>query len=176
MNGMSAHQAHGNGANVWLTPPAIIDALGPFDLDPCFGGPRPWATAKEHLGPDSHNGFGGLLAEWIGTVWCNPPYDAGAWPWLERCADHGDAIALVFARTEVEQFHRQVWEKATALLFLEGRIFFHRPDGSRAKNNSGAPSVIVAYGESAAARIIRAESRGLLRGRIIRLIPEGGAK
>ena len=158
--GMGSHQKHGRGEQVWLTPPEIIAALGPFDLDPCFGAPRPWSTAQEHYGPDDCNGLGGLHGEWRGMVWCNPPYDAQAWTWLERLATHGNGIALIFARTEVEQFHRQVWEKATALLFLEGRLYFHHPDGRRAAHNGGAPSVLVAYGEAAAARIAAAPFRG----------------
>jgi hypothetical protein len=161
MKGMSGHQAHGSGETVWLTPPYIIEALGPFDLDPCFGEPRPWATAREHLGPTDANGLGGLHATWHGMVWCNPPYDAKAWDWLDRCARHGNAIALIFARTEVEQFHRQVWEKADAALFLEGRLYFHKSDGARAAHNAGAPSVLVAYGAEAAMRVRQSAIRGI---------------
>lgn len=42
---------HGNkaGKHEWLTPKGIIDALGPFDLDPCFSDPRPWDTATIHF-------------------------------------------------------------------------------------------------------------------------------
>jgi len=35
-----------NTTDVWLTPPAIIEALGEFDLDPCCPNNLPWATAK----------------------------------------------------------------------------------------------------------------------------------
>ena len=165
MGGMSSHQSHGNGEKVWLTPPELVEQLGPFDLDPCLGAPRPWDTAAAHYGPDSQDGLGGLFAPWHGLVWCNPPYDRAAWDWLARCADHGNAIALIFARTEVEQFHRQVWERATAVLFLEGRLYFHHPDGRRASANGGAPSVLVAYGEQAADRL----SHSGVRGQFIRL-------
>jgi hypothetical protein len=40
-----------------------------------------------------------------------------------------------------------VWSKADGLLFLHGRLHFHYPDGTRAAANSGAPSVLVAYGQ-----------------------------
>lgn len=66
--------------------------------------------------------------------------------WLSRMVAHGNGIALIFARTETEMFFSEVWEKATALLFLRGRLHFHHVDGTRAAANSGAPSVLIAYG------------------------------
>ncbi len=33
----------------WLTPPAIIKALGEFDLDPCCPPVMPWRTAREMI-------------------------------------------------------------------------------------------------------------------------------
>lgn len=162
MSGIGGHQRQGKGANVWLTPPHVIEACGPFDLDPCFGLPRPWDTALNHFGPDAAGGFGGLHEIWTGLVWCNPPYGDLGWEWLCKCADHGNAIALIFARTEVEQFHRQVWEKATGLLFLEGRLTFHTSEGKRAKGNGGAPSVLVAYGDLAYDRLKNAGLKGQL--------------
>lgn len=157
--GMGGHQEAGRGERVWLTPPEIIKALGPFDLDPCFGDPRPWDTARVHYGPETE-GVGGLCLPWHGMVWCNPPYDRHAAKWLARCADHGRAIALIFARTETEDFHRHVWRRADLLLFLEGRLYFHHPDGRRASANGGAPSVLVAYGEEAADRLVNSGLRG----------------
>lgn len=54
----------------WLTPPAIIDALGPFDLDPASPIERPWPTAARHYTIEDD----GLAQPWAGMVWCNPPY------------------------------------------------------------------------------------------------------
>lgn len=90
----------------------------------------------------------GLAQEWTGRVWCNPPYGLEAARWLARLADHGDGIALIFARTETAMFFDYVWERATACLFLRGRLHFHHVDGTRAAANAGAPSVLVAYGTS----------------------------
>lgn len=64
---------------------------------------------------------------------------------MSRMADHGHGIALIFARTETKAFHRFVWEKASGVLFLRGRLHFCRPDGHPAANNAGAPSCLVAY-------------------------------
>ena len=146
---MGSHQSAAMLSDVWLTPPWIIEALGPFDLDPCSPLDRPWDTATTHYTIEDD----GLSFEWEGSVWMNPPYGKEAAVWLERLAKHGDGIALVFARTETRMFFDWVWPHATALLFIEGRLHFHRPDGTRAKANSGAPSVLIAYGEEAASRL-----------------------
>lgn len=79
-------------------------------------------------------------------MWLNPPYGAETGRWIGKLAGHGDGIALIFARTETDMFFRWVWQCATALLFLKGRLHFHHPDGRRADFNGGAPSVLVAYG------------------------------
>lgn len=151
---MGSHQSHRAKTTTWLTPPHIIEALGPFDLDPCAA--PGWSTAQEHyiLPTD------GLAEPWHGMVWCNPPYGQAVWTWLDRLADHGDGIALIFARTETAGFVEQVWGKASALLFLHGHLHFHYPDGTRAPANSGAPSVLVAYGAEAAERLRGASLAG----------------
>lgn len=131
------------GTDVWLTPPSLLEVLGPFDLDPCAGPePRPWSTAKRHITLPQD----GLRAEWSGRCWVNPPYTAIG-PWLAKLADHGTGTALIFARTETAAFQRHVWGRATACLFLAGRITFCTPSGKPGKGNAGAPSVLVAYGD-----------------------------
>jgi len=154
---MGSHQSARAKTTTWLTPPSLVEALGPFDLDPCAApSPRPWATASRHIElPED-----GLAAEWSGHVWLNPPYSFEAWKWLNRLAEHGDGIALVFARTETAGFVKQVWGKASGVLFLHGRLHFHYPDGTRAAANSGAPSCLVAYGDWAAERLMTTELPG----------------
>ena len=146
MSGMSSHHSPSPETEVWLTPPEIIAALGPFDLDPCAApNPRPWPTAAEHITlPDD-----GLARKWPEKkrVWFNPPYSTTEIKrWLPRMVEHGNGTGLIFARTETDSFFRYVWDDATAVLFLRGRLHFHYPDGRRADNNSGGPSVLVAYG------------------------------
>lgn len=89
----------------------------------------------------------GLIRKWKKRVWLNPPYTAKIiGRWLARMAAHDCGTALIFARTETEAFSRFVWDAATAVLFMGGRINFHLPDGSRAKGNADAPTVLCAYG------------------------------
>jgi len=140
VNGIGSHQSARMKNDEWLTPPPLLAALGPFDLDPCGPIKPPWPIA-----PTSYSS-GGLEKPWFGRVWCNPPYGLEAAAWLERLAHHGDGIALVFARTETAMWFDHVWAKAQAVLFLKGRLHFHYVDGSRAVANSGAPSALVAYG------------------------------
>lgn len=147
--GMGSHQSAQMLKDEWLTPPAIIDALGgpySFDLDPCSPIDRPWPTARVHYTVIDN----GLLRPWTGRLWFNPPYGGPSivGPWMRRMAEHGIGTTLIFARTETELFFETVWAKASAILFLRGRLYFHHVDGTRAAANSGAPSVLIAYGQN----------------------------
>lgn len=129
----------------WLTPLSIIDPLGRFDLDPC-GAPGHDTADRVYL---LENGDDGLRDPWEGRVWLNPPYGSEAVKWLRRLADHdGGGIALIFARTDTAAFHEVVWGRASAILFMRGRLTFMRPDGTAPKANAGAPSCLVAYGDN----------------------------
>lgn len=141
---MGGHQSAAMLKDEWLTPPSLLCALGGFDLDPCAPAAerRPWDMARTHYSAEDD----GLSKPWHGRVWCNPPYGLEAARWLERLAAHGNGIALIFARTETAMFFEHVWGKASALLFIKGRLHFHHVDGRRAAANAGAPSVLVAYG------------------------------
>lgn len=140
--GMSAHQSARMKNDEWLTPPGIVDALGPFDLDPCAPIDRPWDTASRHYTVLDD----GLSLPWVGRVWCNPPFGREAVKWLAKLRDHGNGIALVPARTETRMFYETVWGHADGVLFIKGRPHFHFVDGSRAAFNSGAPIALIAYG------------------------------
>ena len=125
----------------WLTPRRILDALGPFDLDPCASVDRPWPTAARHYTIEDD----GLRQPWEGRVWLNPPYGRSVGRWLEKMVRHGNGIALLFARTETRAFFKYVWKRASALLFLAGRVEFCRTDGTVDKGHSPAPAVLVAF-------------------------------
>jgi phage N-6-adenine-methyltransferase len=158
-----APPAHTRGSGTtddWITPKWLVDRLGPFDLDPCASDTQPWpCAAQQYTFMDN-----GLTKPWNGMVWCNPPYGRSTATWLERLAAHGTGIALVFARTDTKAFFRHVWHKASYLVFVRGRLTFHRPDGSAPKtgHNSGGPSVLIAYGDEAAMRLIANQDMGAL--------------
>jgi len=130
----------------WYTPKWVFDSLGiKFDLDPCQPEEKiDWIPAVRHL----HINDCGLTGEWFSNenVWLNPPYGKSTKQWLEKLNDHGNGIALVFARTDCKWF-QDVCTKADAILFLSGRIKF--VDGLCQTGGSGAGcgSMLVAWGE-----------------------------
>lgn len=168
--GMAGHESTVMGKDEWLTPKFIIDALGPFDLDPCSPSKPPWPiAARTFTAADD-----GLTQPWGGAgvrAWCNPPYGPHTGQWLARCAAHGNAIALVFARTETRAWQAYVFGHAHAVLFIAGRLTFCNADGSPGKNSAGAPSALVAYGQANATLLQHAAGIGIVRGAFVRLRP-----
>lgn len=155
-----------SGTVVWLTPPYIIEALGPFDLDPCSppASERPFETAASYWTEADD----GLVQPWHGRVWMNPPYGPGMVKWLTKLATHGDGYALVFARTETRAFFDGVWDHADALFFFKGRLKFHRPDGTPGAACQ-SPSVLAAYGSRNVAVLEQAVADGKLAGKLVYL-------
>jgi DNA N-6-adenine-methyltransferase (Dam) len=144
----------------WITPPELIHTLGEFDTDPCAHPEQLHRTARTMIAPPAD----GLAETWRGRVWLNPPYGGRLRHWLARLVKHGNGIALVPARTDVESwFWPFVWEAADAILFIRGRLYFHRPDGTTI-GNAGHGSVLAAYG----LRNVSALSLSGIEGRLIR--------
>lgn len=130
--------SHEGKTNTWLTPLSLIKSLGEFDLDPCgFPGHK---TAEQLIClPDD-----GLKFGWHGRVWLNPPYGRNIDVWLKRLQQHGNGIALVFARTDTEWFHSL---SPDLTFFIKGRIKFLRPDFT-ADTNAGHGSMLLCYGKT----------------------------
>jgi hypothetical protein len=129
------------GREEWLTPPRIFRACGAFDLDPCSPINRPWDTAAKHFNINDN----GLAQPWEGRVWLNPPYGDQTEHWMRRLAEHGNGIALIFARTETGTFFPWVWDYADSILFLKRRLSFFTVEGIEG-GGGVAPSVLIAYG------------------------------
>lgn len=96
---LGSHQKSIGTSQVHITPRFIIDALGPFDLDPCAATVRPWDCAAINFNEE----MDGLKQHWL--VFLNPPfhrYQVAAW--IEKLAEHNHGIALLHARTETAWF------------------------------------------------------------------------
>jgi len=159
-DGLVGHE-RGQGKDDWLTPPGIIEALGPFDLDPCASIDQPWATARLQYTKEDD----GLSKSWHGFVWCNPPYGRETKKWIQRMVEHHNGIALIFARTETSTFFPFIWEYAESLFFIKGRLKFCFSNGKPSKNSAGGPSMLVGFGEEALQRLQHCS----LEGKFVRL-------
>lgn len=153
----------------WTTPREIIEALGPFDLDPCtHESGMPWATASTMWTVKDD----GLASEWDphAFVWHNPPYGRGQDQWMRKAAEHGNGLTLVLSRTDASWFHRFVFghPNATGVLFTLGRIQF-RDRAGEAIGRCPVGATFVAYGEEAYRRLDKALASGALRGHLLRL-------
>lgn len=145
------HTRNAETTDDWITPKWLVDRLGPFDLDPCASEYQPWPCAARQFTIAEN----GLMQPWDGLVFVNPPYGKKTAVWLDRAATHNNGVVLIFGRTETRMFFSHVWPVAVSILFLRGRLTFCFPDGagSKAGHNSGGPSVLIAYGLEAHAKL-----------------------
>lgn len=145
--------------DVWLTPPDLIDDLGgaeSFDFDPCAAEGQPWPTAKVAWTIRDN----GLYQPWLpgARAWVNPPY-SGILPWILRMSDHACGTALIFSKTGTEAF-MSIMDTADAVFFLQGRLRFHLPCGSPARDRAQHPSVLCAWGADDADRLASLQRPG----------------
>lgn len=127
-----------------------------FNLDPCH------AIEKINWIPvaNTYNiNDDGLTKEWHGNVWLNPPYGKYTKAWLQRLDEHGNGIALVFARTDCKWF-QDVCINANAILFLRGRVKFVDGMGKTGGSGAGSGSMLVAWGENNAIALDRMSDKG----------------
>lgn len=108
----------------FLTDPLLVRSLGEFDLDPCSSVYQDAPLAARSYRWPEHNG---LLLEWSGRVWCNPPYTEIR-KWTERMILHNNGVFLIPARTSTLAFE-QIWSAARGILFPFRRLKYWRPDG-----------------------------------------------
>lgn len=153
---LGSHQTTIGKSQVHLTPRVILDPLGVFDTDPCASDPRPWDCALRNITKADDS----LSMDWrsFGRVWLNPPFDTRVvGEFIARMCAHNHGTALVHARTETLWF-QPMFGTASAMLFLQGRKNFLKPDGTPCmitkegskyfgkRAGSGAPIVLVAFG------------------------------
>lgn len=141
----------------WYTPKYIFDALDTrFDLDVAAPpeGPR-------YVPADSWFSDHGLEREWHGFVWMNPPFGGrnGIIPWMNAFFAHNSGIALTPDRTSAPWWQASA-RRARAVLFINGKVKFERPDGSLGKSPSNGTALFAACprGEQA---LLAAQRNGL---------------
>lgn len=146
---LGPHRTPKGKTDSWLTPRYILDALGEFDCDPCCPMIMPWSTARRMY----RQPLDGLSETWCGRVWLNPPYSRDViGKWMQKMADHGNGIALTFARMGTA-WAQAAMREAHAVLLMAGRVTFCDESGEPCKDKDGKPSsagcssMLLAYGE-----------------------------
>jgi len=94
----------------------------------------------------------GLIREWDGVVWCNPPYTKNqGFIWVkkgikeletnEKCRS---ISYLLPVRTDTRLWHNIILCSANIIYFIQGRIAFLRPD-RQSPNPAPFPSCVVVF-------------------------------
>jgi site-specific DNA-methyltransferase (adenine-specific) len=111
----------------WATPIDLfeqLNAIHQFDQDVA-------ASSRNHLcdewigldHPDESK-RDGLTADWVGHVWCNPPYGRGIKDWVLKASQHYDEVVMLLpARVDTKWFHEIVLPNAD-VEFIKGRLKF----------------------------------------------------
>lgn len=81
------------------------------------------------------------------------------WQFVEKLAEHGNGIALLFNRCDSNKFQDIIFKKATGMMFLRNRIKFFRLDGTRG-DSPGCGSILIAFGEDNAEILITCDIAG----------------
>lgn len=139
----------------WETPQDLFDSLNKefhFTLDPAS---RDYnhKCAKYYTEKED-----GLSKDWTGeTVFCNPPYGRSIGKWVEKCykehTEHGvTVVMLIPARTDTSWFHEYIYNRASEIRFVRGRLKFinrtfpsYREDGNFKISPAPFPSMIVIF-------------------------------
>lgn len=131
--------------DIWLTPKLIIDILGPFDLDPACPYKMPWKTAN-YMVRQSNPDECGLILDWSGRVWCNPPF-SNILPFAKKMIAHGNGIMLTPAKSTDSEWGQAILSTADVIFFKKRRISFCLEDGTPS-TGAWAPYMFAAWGES----------------------------
>lgn len=134
----------------WNTPQEIVDRViqvfGTIDLDPCSDNSDNPNVPAEYVFTEQDNG---LIQDWFGKVYMNPPYGDTIKHWVEKLqASHEsgqvlEAIALLPARTDTKWFRRL---RNYPRCFIWGRLHF-----SNSENSAPFPSMLVYMGDDISA-------------------------
>jgi phage N-6-adenine-methyltransferase len=127
----------------WNTPFKILKAvdllLGEIDLDPCWNH-ESMVSAKQVFTKEDN----GLIHEWNGRVYINPPYGRVVPVWMDkllheyRSGRTKEAIVLLPARTDTKWFQMMA---GFPVCFIKGRLKF-----SNSANSAPFPSAVFYLG------------------------------
>ena len=132
--------------NNWETPRKFFNELDQkynFNLDVASDGKN--AKTKKYYTEEED----GLKQKWEGRVFCNPPYGREIKHWIEKAyneskKDYNELIVLLIpARTDTKYWHDYIFNKASEIIFIKGRLKFEINGIST--NPAPFPSALVIY-------------------------------
>lgn len=126
--------------DLWATPQDVFDELNRefgFVLDVC-------ASPENTKCPRYFTREGnGLLQEWRGACWMNPPYGREIGDWIRKAylssREGATVVCLIPARTDTAWWHEYV-AHSSEIRFLRGRLKFGGAD-----NSAPFPSAVVIF-------------------------------
>lgn len=154
----------------WLTPPDLVKAAGPFDLDPCCHPGMPWRTARKMMTLGHAKGKRGKLSKFVSlgdgltalrtaapsvAVWLNYPYSQ-ALSWITTMVKHGNGLVLGPAKSMETRWCQLLLKHSAAALFFDRRLLFYYPDG-RQSTGGWSPSLLAAVGQKNVKRLERVQ-------------------
>ncbi len=107
------------------TPKWIFDSLGlEFDLDVCAPVKGPLHTPAKAWFSKIEDG---LMQDWFGTVWMNPPYSKRS-PWVGKWLNHNNGIALLPLSGNAKWWY-ELWNSKAFGITLKPRSDFINENG-----------------------------------------------
>lgn len=122
----------------WETPEELFNTLNnefAFDVDVCATAEN--AKCKKYYTPEEN----GLLQEWKGTCWMNPPYGREIAKWMKKAYESSadTVVCLVPSRTDTKWWHDYAM-RADEIRYIRGRVKF-----VGAKHGAPFPSSLVIF-------------------------------
>lgn len=95
------------------------------------------------------NALGQQWAFWPDAGWCNPPY-SNIDPWLRKAVDEAregfTSVFLILAPNGEERYSKYVFDVASEVIFIGGRLAYLRPDGKPVSGNTRGSCLVVYRG------------------------------
>lgn len=138
---INAKVHYSSATDLWETPQHLFDLLDSefhFEVDVCAI--KDNAKCRNFFSPEEN----GLLQEWSGVCWLNPPYGREIRKWIQKAyessLDGATVVCLIPARTDTQWWHRWIMETGAEIRFLKGRLKF-----GNSVNSAPFPSAVVVF-------------------------------
>lgn len=130
----------------WCTPQAFFNELDRefhFDIDVAASHEN--AKCKQYFTKETD----GLKQQWVGTVFCNPPYGRKVIEWVRKAtlesANGATVVMLIAARTDTRFFHEYIYNKPNVeIRFIKGRLKFTDEHGN-GNDPAPFPSMVIIF-------------------------------